>query len=91
MAAPTELFEWAGGERAIRALIDAFYDRVEADEEISRYFPGGVHAEHRDHVSAGGARSSEAPPATPMSSGGTRTWSPATSASASHPRRAAAS
>ena len=46
------LFEWAGGERAIRALIEAFYDRVEADGEISRYFPGGVHAEHRDHVSA---------------------------------------
>ena len=46
------LYEWAGGERAIRALIEAFYDRVEADEEISRYFPGGVHAEHRDHVAA---------------------------------------
>ena len=26
------LYEWAGGEEAIRRLIDAFYDRVERDE-----------------------------------------------------------
>jgi hemoglobin len=45
------LFEWAGGEAAIRRLIDAFYDRVEADELLSPFFPGGVSAEHRDHVS----------------------------------------
>ena len=45
------LFEWAGGEAAIRRLINAFYDRVEADELLSPFFPGGVSAEHRDHAS----------------------------------------
>jgi hemoglobin len=45
------LFEWAGGDAAIRRLIDAFYDRVETDELLSPFFPGGVSAEHRDHVS----------------------------------------
>ncbi|MDX6636648.1 MAG: hemoglobin [Solirubrobacterales bacterium] len=47
-----KLYEWAGGEEAIRRLIDAFYDRVEADELISPFFPGGVHEAHRDHVAA---------------------------------------
>jgi hemoglobin len=46
------LYEWAGGEEALRRLIDAFYDRVERDELISPYFPGGVHEAHRDHVAA---------------------------------------
>jgi len=46
------LYEWAGGGSAIRRLIDAFYDRVEQDELISPYFPGGVHEDHRDHVAA---------------------------------------
>jgi hemoglobin len=45
------LFEWVGGTVAIRRLIDAFYDRVEADELLSPFFPGGVSEEHRDHVS----------------------------------------
>jgi hemoglobin len=45
------LFEWAGGEVAIRRLIDAFYDRVEADELLGPFFPGGVSTGHRDHVS----------------------------------------
>jgi hemoglobin len=31
------LFEWAGGEKAIRRLIDAFYDRVEGDELLSPF------------------------------------------------------
>jgi hemoglobin len=31
-------------------LIDAFYDRVEQDELLSPLFPGGVHEDHRDHV-----------------------------------------
>ena len=44
------LLEWAGGPAAIRALIDAFYDRVESDELLSPFFPGGVSAEHREHV-----------------------------------------
>ncbi len=46
------LYEWAGGKDAFRRLIDAFYDRVERDELISPYFPGGVHGPHRDHVAA---------------------------------------
>ena len=46
------LYEWAGGEKPFRRLIDCFYDRVERDELISPYFPGGVHEEHRDHVAA---------------------------------------
>jgi hemoglobin len=49
---PPTLFDWAGGEDAIRALIDAFYDRVEADELLSPFFPGGVSERHRDHVTA---------------------------------------
>lgn len=50
-ATPT-LFEWAGGEAAFRRLIDAFYDRVEADETLSPFFPGGVSESHRAHVAA---------------------------------------
>jgi hemoglobin len=46
------LYEWAGGGEAIERLINAFYDRVERDEVISPFFPGGVSAEHRDHVVA---------------------------------------
>ena len=46
------LYEWAGGGAAFRRLIDAFYDRVEADELLSPFFPGGVSEEHRDHVAA---------------------------------------
>jgi hemoglobin len=46
------LYEWAGGEEAIGRLIDAFYDRVEADDLLSPFFPGGVKREHRDHVTA---------------------------------------
>ena len=50
-ATPT-LYEWAGGGDAIRRMINAFYDRVERDDLISPFFPGGVSAEHRDHVVA---------------------------------------
>ena len=49
--APT-LYQWAGGAPAIEALIDAFYDRVEQDELLSPFFPGGVGTEHRQHVVA---------------------------------------
>ena len=31
-------------------MIECFYDRVERDEALSIYFPGGVSAEHRRHV-----------------------------------------
>lgn len=46
------LYEWAGGRAAIEGLIDAFYDRVEQDELLSPFFPGGVSVEHREHVIA---------------------------------------
>jgi hemoglobin len=46
------LCEWAGGAEALRRMIDAFYDRVEADDLLSPLFPGGVPEEHRDHVAA---------------------------------------
>jgi hemoglobin len=46
------LYEWAGGAEAIERFLNAFYDRVERDELISPFFPGGVSAEHRDHVVA---------------------------------------
>jgi hemoglobin len=49
-ATPT-LYKWAGGEAAIRRLMDCFYDRVERDQLLSPYFPGGVSEEHRAHVS----------------------------------------
>jgi hemoglobin len=44
------LYEWAGGREAFERLVDAFYDRVEADDLLSPLFPGGVSAEHRTHV-----------------------------------------
>ena len=44
------LFDWAGGADAFRRLIDAFYDRVERDDLLSPLFPGGVHEDHRAHV-----------------------------------------
>jgi hemoglobin len=46
------LFEWAGGGEAFRRMIDAFYDRVERDDLLSPFFPGGVGEEHRAHVTA---------------------------------------
>ena len=45
------LYEWAGGGPAVARMINAFYDRVEHDDLLSVLFPGGVSAEHRDHVS----------------------------------------
>ena len=46
------LYDWAGGHDAFHRLINAFYDRVEADDLLSGFFPGGVHEEHRQHVIA---------------------------------------
>ena len=50
MAEVPTLYEWAGGRAAIERMIDCFYDRVEQDDLISPLFPGGVSAEHREHV-----------------------------------------
>ncbi len=44
------LYEWAGGREAYSRLINAFYDRVERDDLLSGFFPGGVSARHRGHV-----------------------------------------
>ena len=49
MTEPT-LLEWAGGPDAFRRLIDAFYDRVERDDLLAPFFPGGVSEQHRAHV-----------------------------------------
>jgi hemoglobin len=49
MTQPT-LFEWAGGRDAIGRMINAFYDRVEQDDLLSPFFPGGVTVSHREHV-----------------------------------------
>jgi len=46
------LYEWAGGAAPIAAFINAFYDRVERDDLLAPLFPGGVKADHREHVSA---------------------------------------
>ena len=47
---PPSLYAWAGGTDAFGRLIDAFYDRVEADDLLSSLFPGGVSQDHRAHV-----------------------------------------
>jgi hemoglobin len=47
---PPTLYDWAGGRDAFRRLIAAFYDRVERDDLLASFFPGGVSEEHRDHV-----------------------------------------
>jgi hemoglobin len=46
------LYDWAGGGEAVRRFIDAFYDRVEQDDLLSPFFPGGVTEAHRAHVAA---------------------------------------
>ena len=46
------LFEWAGGLVPLRRMIDAFYDRVEADDVLTGFFPAGVSEQHRAHVTA---------------------------------------
>jgi len=50
MSEPPTLFQWAQGRPAIERLIDCFYDRVQGDNLLSPLFPGGVSAEHREHV-----------------------------------------
>jgi hemoglobin len=50
MGEVASLYEWAGGRAAISRMINAFYDRVERDELLSPFFPGGVSGQHREHV-----------------------------------------
>ena len=79
------LFEWAGGQAAIRRLIDAFYDRVEARRAavavLSRRGERGAPGPRR-RVVVRGVRRPDA--ATPTSSAATRTCSPTTAVSGSH-------
>ncbi len=48
--APPTIYEWAGGEPALRRWLDAFYDLVEGDEELAAMFGGRVTEEHRSNV-----------------------------------------
>ena len=41
VASTPTLYEWAGGADALSGMINAFYDRVEQDELLSPFFPGG--------------------------------------------------
>lgn len=50
--APPTLFEWAGETEAFERLINAFYDRVEDDDQLAPLFGGRVSEEHRDHLVA---------------------------------------
>src|SRR3984957_13402993 len=50
MSEPPTLYEWAQGRPAIERLINRFYDRVERDELLSPFFPGGVSTAHRENV-----------------------------------------
>ena len=52
MSETPSLYEWAGGREPFERMINAFYDRVERDDMLSPFFPGGVHEEHRRNVAA---------------------------------------
>jgi hemoglobin len=56
------LYEWAGGREAIERMIGCFYDRVERDDLLSPLFPGGVSAEHREHVTTWWCEVFDGPP-----------------------------
>ena len=49
---PPTLYEWAGGTEAFERLINAFYNRVEAEPDLAKLFGGAVSEEHRGHVVA---------------------------------------
>jgi len=85
-ATPT-LYGWAGGKAAIRRLMDYFYDRVERDELLSPYFPGGVSEEHRAHVAAWWSEVLGGPAHYTGDWAATRRCSPTIAASRSRPRR----
>ena len=66
------LYDWAGGDDAFTRLINAFYDRVEQDDLLSPFFPGGVNQQHREHVTIWWREVSAARPNTPEPSADTR-------------------
>ena len=44
------LYEWAGGRDGLARMLNAFYDRVERDEQLGPVFGGKVGEEHRTNV-----------------------------------------
>nr|WP_308129302.1 group II truncated hemoglobin [Actinoplanes polyasparticus] len=48
-AAPPTLYEWAGGQKALQALCEAFYRRVVVDDLLSALF-AGMHPDHPRYV-----------------------------------------
>jgi hemoglobin len=47
------LYEWTGGEPAIRRPMDCVHDSVERDDLVGpRFFSDGVSEDHRAHVTA---------------------------------------
>jgi hemoglobin len=66
------LFSWAGGYEPLRRMIDAFYDRVEADDLLSPMFPGGVSEQHRSDVTLWWAEVMGGPPTYTEERGGYR-------------------
>jgi hemoglobin len=69
VSTPT-LYEWAGGREGLERMLNAFYDRVEADELIAPLFPGGVSAEHRRNVTTWWCEVFGGPPAYTEQQGG---------------------
>ena len=61
VSVPT-IFQWCGGRTAFRRWLDAFYDLVEADQELAPLFGGRVSEEHRDHVTTWWAEVMGGPP-----------------------------
>jgi hemoglobin len=52
MAEYPTLFEWPGGRQSFDRMINALYDRIERDDLLSPFSPGGAHEDHRRHVAA---------------------------------------
>lgn len=46
------IYEWGGGAEAFERWLNAFYDLLEADEELVALFGGRVSEKHREHVTA---------------------------------------
>jgi hemoglobin len=52
MPTPPTIYAWAGGRDAFERWLNAFYDLVEGDDQLSEVFGGHVSAEHRRNVTA---------------------------------------
>ncbi|MGI3782168.1 MAG: hypothetical protein ACRYG2_15510 [Janthinobacterium lividum] len=65
---------------ALRAMIDAFYDRVESGEPLAAFFSGGVGRGHREHVADGWTEVFGGPATCPEQHVGYEACSPTTGA-----------